>query len=62
MSAGFGVYAAIPGGGSLESRDISRMRRALVAGFIVMVVRLRQIIISWSMMFDVVIFAFVTHK
>jgi len=38
MSAGLGVYAAIPGGGSLESSDISRMRRALVAGFIVVVV------------------------
>eukprot|EP00985_Skeletonema_marinoi_P030579 scaffold32740_cov87-Skeletonema_marinoi.AAC.1 len=38
MSAGLGVYAAIPGGGSLESSDISRMRRALVAGFIVEVV------------------------
>jgi hypothetical protein len=36
MSAGLGVYAATPGGGSLESRDISRMRRALVAGFIVL--------------------------
>lgn len=31
------VYAAIPGGGSLLSKDISRMRRALVAGFIVTV-------------------------
>ena len=37
MSAGLGVYAAIPGGGSLESNDISLMRRALVAGFIGMV-------------------------
>lgn len=35
MSAGLGKYAAMPGGGSLVRRDISRMRRALVAGFIV---------------------------
>ena len=29
------MYAAIPGGGSFERSDISRMRRALVAGFII---------------------------
>ncbi len=34
MSAGLGRYAAMPGGGSLVRRVISRMRRALVAGFI----------------------------
>jgi hypothetical protein len=38
MSVGLGVYAAIPGGGSLESRDSSRIILALVAGFIIVTV------------------------
>jgi len=57
MSAGLGVYAAIPGGGSLESSDISRMRRALVAGFIVVVVCYEGKI--WLMPFFVACFTLV---
>ena len=32
MSSGLGTYAAIPGGGSVERRESSRVRRALVMG------------------------------
>ena len=32
MSAGLGTYVAIPGGGSVERRESSRVRRALVMG------------------------------
>ncbi len=38
MSDGSGVYAAIPGGGSLDSKDISRIRRAFDAGEMLMFV------------------------
>ena len=55
MSAGLGVYAAIPGGGSLESKDISLMRRALVAGLIGMV-KSFVIDVEWWVVEIVVVF------